>query len=122
MTETQTPNMALLNCEDEPILCNAWSCSPGALWVVDLLPPPSDVDIYATRLNLSSITTEDIQAYLDPAARTKFRRSESMFHPFNSQIAKLGLSVPVGYVVYYTSMVPSWAFMFGISALSRTMM
>ena len=121
-TEVQTPNMASINCEDEPILCNAWSCGPGSLWIIDLLPIPSEVDIHAKRLNLSSVTTEQIQSYLDPAERGEFRLLEGIFHPFNSQIAKLGASIPVGYVVHYVGMVPSWAFMFGISALSRTMM
>ena len=122
MTETETPKMAILNCEDEKVLCNAWGAGPGSLWIMDLLPQPSDVDIYGKRLNLSRVTSDDIVSYLDPAGRADFKLVETIFHPFNSKIAKLGLSVPVGYAVYYMGLVPNWLFMFALSAISRTMM
>lgn len=121
-TETKTPNMALVNCDDQQILCNAWGCGPGSLWVVDMLPAPADIDIHTTRLNLSSVTPEAIAAYIDPAERSKFTEVESIFHPFNSNLAKFDLAIPAGYVVYYFGLVPNWMFMFGLSAISRTMM
>lgn len=114
--------MATLNCDDERILCSAWGAGPGSLWILDVLPPPSDIEIYSKRLNLSRVTTEDIEKFLDPAERGEFKQLNTIFHPFNSKIAKLGLSLPVGYVIHYVGMVPSWAFMFGLSIFSRTMM
>ncbi|SPO03365.1 uncharacterized protein DNG_06048 [Cephalotrichum gorgonifer] len=121
-TETDTPNMALINCDNEPILCSSWSCGPGSLWVFDLLPAPADVDVHLTRVNLSSITPETFAGYLDPAARANFTQLESVFHPFNSNLAKYDLAVPFGYAIHYISKIPNWAFMFGLSAISRTMM
>lgn len=122
MAETDTPNMAMLNCDDETILCNAWGCGPGTLWIIDLLPPPAEVDVHFKRLNLSSVTADDVAKYLDPAARGDLKTLETIFHPWNSKIAELGLSVPIGYLTYYFSMVPNWLFMFALSAISRTMM
>lgn len=122
MAETETPNMALLNCDDEPILCNMWGAGPGALWAIDLLPAPLDVDIYQTRLNLSTATPESVAAFLDPAARAEWTLVDSFFHPFNSKLAKLNLAEPAAYAIYYIGKVPSWAFMFVLSAFSRTMM
>lgn len=122
MTETETPKMAFVNCDEEQVLCSAWAAGPGTLWIIDLLPPPSDVEIYGKRLNLSRVTTDDVEKYLDPAERGEFKELATIFHPFNSKIAKAGMSIPVGYVVHYVGMVPSWAFMFGLSMLSRTLM
>lgn len=114
--------MATLNCDEERVLCAAWGAGPGSLWVIDLLPPPAEIEIHATRLNLSRVTTDEIEKFLDPVERADFKTLATIFHPFNSKIAQLGLSVPVGYVVYYVGMVPSWMFMFGLSMLSRTLM
>ena len=122
LTETETPNMATINCDDERVLCAAWGAGPGSLWILDVLPPPSDIEIYSKRLNLSRVTVDDVEKYLDPAERGEFKPLATIFHPFNSKIAKLGLSVPVGYVIHYVGLVPSWMFMFGLSILSRTMM
>lgn len=47
---------------------------------------------------------------------------EGAFHPTNGWLAEYGLNVPLGYAIYYFSLVPSWAMMIGVSFLSRTMM
>lgn len=122
MTDVDTPHMAMMNCDSDPVFCNSWGAGPGNLWIIDLLPAPSHVDIHSKRLNLSSVTSESIVKYLDPAEREDFREMTAIFHPFNSKIAELGFSVPAGYLVYYMGLIPNWLFMFGLSAISRTWM
>lgn len=113
--------MAILNCEDEPVLCNAWSASAGSIWAFDMLPEPAAIDIYTRRLNLTSVTADDLVT-LHTNGKKSFGLLDSWFHPFNGKAAELGLSVPVGYALWAFGLVPNWAFMLVVSMLSRTMM
>jgi hypothetical protein len=47
---------------------------------------------------------------------------EGYFHPFDGQLAKLGLAVPIGYVFWVFAVIPSWLFMIVISFVSRNIM
>jgi hypothetical protein len=117
-----TPHMAYLNCDDQPILCSMWSCATGNLWVFEMVPPPSDIDIYRKRLNLTSTTTKtfsDLHASKDGG---DLKPLDSIFHPFNSKVAKAGLSLPIGYALWAFNLVPNWLFMLVISFVSRSMM
>ncbi|KAK3304624.1 uncharacterized protein B0T15DRAFT_537093 [Chaetomium strumarium] len=125
---SQSPqHLGYVNCDDQPVLCNAWSANTGALWLFEMLPAPANVDIYAKRLNLTTTTTQDIvDAYkADKAdAETGWRRidPEGYFHPFHGKFAKWGLAVPLAYFFWALSAIPSWGMMLIVSFLSRTMM
>lgn len=113
--------MGLLNCDDQPVLCNAWSASAGSIWAFDMLPPPAPIDIYTRRLNMTTTTADDIVA-LHAAGKKSFHILDSWFHPFNGKATELGLSIPFGYVMWAFGLVPNWAFMLLVSMLSRSMM
>ncbi|KAI0518173.1 hypothetical protein F5B22DRAFT_74718 [Xylaria bambusicola] len=117
-----TPHMALLNCDNQPILCNAWSAPAGSLWIFEMLPEPSPINIYTKRLNLTTTTSEDLVKLHADGYKTVAKEHDGIFHPFNGPIAKNGLSVPAGYTLWAFSLLPSWAFMVVISLFSRRMM
>jgi hypothetical protein len=118
-----TPHMALVNCDDQPVLCNSWSAGPPGLWVFEMLPRPAPINIYGRRLNMTSTTTKtflDFHAQAD--RRQDFGLYESYFHPYDGVLTQYGAAVPIGYILHFFSVVPSWAMMLGISFLSRSMM
>jgi len=114
--------MGLLNCDAEAVLCASWSASPGSLWVIEMLPPPADINIYRKRLNL---TTVDAKTFTDLQAlnsRESLQLVDTVFHPFNGWFAKNNLSLPLGYLIWGFNLVPNWLFMIVISFVSRTLM
>lgn len=116
--------MAYVNCEDQPVLCNAWSAAAGTIWAVEMLPAPSTIDIYTKRLNLTSTTSEDLAALskVDKMKSSEWTLLDSWFHPFNGKAAELGLAIPFGYLVWGFSAIPNWLFMITISMFSRRWM
>ncbi|OAA63069.1 hypothetical protein ISF_04945 [Cordyceps fumosorosea ARSEF 2679] len=117
----KAPHMAILNCEDERVLCNAWSAGVGSIWAFDMLPEPAAIDIYKRRLNMTTTTADDLVT-LQAKGKKSFELLDSWFHPFNGKLAELGLSIPVGYAFWAFSLVPNWAFMLIVSMVSRTIM
>ncbi|KAH8899714.1 hypothetical protein GQ53DRAFT_325298 [Thozetella sp. PMI_491] len=118
----KAPHLAYLNCEDQPVLCNGWSASTGSLWVFEILPQPAPINIYLKRLNLTSTTAQTFLDYHTEGVHETFKLHDGYFHPYDGPIAKSGLSVPVGYFFWIFNLIPSWAFMIGISMLSRRVM
>lgn len=118
-----SPHLGYLDCDNEPVLCNAWSASTGALWIFDMVPKPADIDVYWKPLNLSSTTSQDILD-LHAAGKEKFRliTSDAYFHPFNGFLAKNNLAVPLAYAIWALNVIPSWATMLIVSFVSRSMM
>lgn len=114
--------MGIVNCDDQPILCNSWSANTANLWVFEMLPEPAAIDIYRKRLNTTTTTSETLTDLKSANRAEEFHLVESRFHPFNGQLAELGLSVPIAYGLWAFSLVPSWLFMLVVSMLSRTMM
>ncbi|KAI3328031.1 hypothetical protein HD806DRAFT_549896 [Xylariaceae sp. AK1471] len=120
--ESNAPHMALVNCDDQPVLCNAWSAPVGALWIFEMLPEPSKINIWTKRLNLTTTTSDDLVQLQKNGYKTEANLHDGLFHPFNGPIAQNGLSTVVGYVLWAFSLLPSWAFMVFISLFSRRMM
>ena len=121
-TLPKAPHVGYVNCDDQPILCNAWSAGAGSLWVFEVLPPPAETDIYIKRLNL---TTTDSKTLLDLYAsedKSAFKKHDGYFHPLDGPLAKNGLAVPLGYLLWAFNAVPSWMMMLGVSFISRSMM
>lgn len=86
-------------------------------------PEPQPIDIYMKRLNMSTATPDDfVEVYKTRQDKSQFTKKEGYFHPFDGELAKYGVAVPVAYLLWGLSVVPSWAMMLGISFISRTMM
>ncbi|KAH6606722.1 hypothetical protein Trco_005875 [Trichoderma cornu-damae] len=118
----KAPHMGVINCDDQPILCNAWSANVGNIWAFDMLPEPAAIDIYKKRLNLTAVTTEDIVKLHKAGNKQDFILLDSWFHPFNGKASELGLSVPFGYLLWVFNLLPNWMFMLIVSFASRSMM
>ncbi|KAF7558776.1 hypothetical protein G7046_g5380 [Stylonectria norvegica] len=121
-TDPDTPHMAYLNCDDQPILCNSWSTATANLYIFEMLPPPAPVDIYRKRLNLTTTTSDDLVALQASGSKETFALLDSWFHPINGKAAELGVAVPFGYVMWAFGLVPNWLFMLIVSFGSRTLM
>ncbi|KAI1179620.1 hypothetical protein F4777DRAFT_438773 [Nemania sp. FL0916] len=120
--ELGSPHMALLNCDNQPVLCNAWSAPVGSLWILEMLPEPSPISIFTKRLNLTTTTSDDLIQLHKDGYRTVAREHDGLFHPFNGALAQYGLSIPAGWILWGFGLLPSWAFMILISLFSRRMM
>ena len=141
-TKPSGPHTALLDCDAQPVLCNAWSASPGYIYVFDVLPEPAKTDVYFKRLNLTTTTPATIEALYDATRESKvlvhedvegapavgspaspsFRLLDGYFHPLDGILAVNGLAIPIGYALWILSIVPNWLFMVAVSFISRTVM
>ncbi|KAI0484400.1 hypothetical protein GGR56DRAFT_23868 [Xylariaceae sp. FL0804] len=116
------PHTAMVNCDDQPVLCNAWSAPVGGLWVFEMLPEPSPINIYTKWLNFTTTTSDDLIELQKSDYKSELKLHDGMFHPFNGPLAQNKLSTPVGYIIWAFNILPSWAFMVIISMVSRSMM
>ncbi|KAJ4136260.1 hypothetical protein NW768_003871 [Fusarium equiseti] len=118
-----TPHMAYLNCDNQPILCNSWSAGPPSLYIFDVLPEPAPVEIYSKRLNLTTTTSDTLVALQASGSKDEFHRHTSAwFHPTNGKLAEYGLAIPFGYLMWAMNLIPNWLFMLVVSFGSRAMM
>jgi len=118
--DSNSPNLAYLNCDNQPVLCNSWGAGPPSLWIMDVRAPGNPVDIRVKALN---VTTTDVKTFTDFYASKDWKNKpvyEGYFHPFDGQLAQYGLAVPVGYIFWVFAVVPSWMFMIGLSFVSRS--
>ncbi|KAK7733069.1 hypothetical protein SLS53_008256 [Cytospora paraplurivora] len=121
--QPEPPHVGYVNCDDQPILCNLWGAGAGSLWLFEIPPPPAPVDIYVKRLNLSttdSATVTDL--YKTRGDKSQFVLKDGYFHPFDGELVKYGVAVPVAWFFWVLSVLPSWALMLGMSFISRTIM
>jgi hypothetical protein len=121
------PSLARLNCETDGVLCHAWHASPPQILYMQLPQPLADQSTPSSTvrfisLNRTTVTAPHIASFHLQERYLEKDPYEGIFHPFDGQLAKLGLSIPFGYAVWGFSLIPSWAFMIGISFLSRTIM
>ena len=121
------PNLGLIDCEADPVLCLAWAIRPATVLHFLLPQPLSDQSTPATTfrpiyLNRTTVTAPEIAAiHLEEKYKEK-EVYEGIFHPFDGPLAKYGLTVPAGYVLWGFNQSPSWLFMVVISMGSRTLM
>jgi hypothetical protein len=121
-TVRKAPHMGYLDCDNEPVLCNSWAATAGSLWVFEVLPPPAKTDIYVKRLNLTTTTSKDLLDLYALENKEQFHLHDGYFHPLDGILAQYGLGVPLGYVFWVLSVVPSWAMMLIVSFVSRSLM
>jgi hypothetical protein len=87
-----------------------------------MLPPPAPIDIYLKRLNLTATTSQTLMDFHAADRKAALVRQDGYFHPFDGMLAKYGLAVPIGYIIWVFSVIPSWLVMIVISFASRTLM
>ncbi|KAI5206514.1 hypothetical protein E4T39_02488 [Aureobasidium subglaciale] len=121
------PQLARLDCEQEPQLCNAWGAGAPSIIYMQLPQPLPDqttpaTTVYFLPLNRTTVSAQDIVSIATDKTFKDKTPYEGFFHPFDGMLAKTGLAVPFGWVVYGFSIMPSWALMIGISFFSRTFM
>jgi hypothetical protein len=118
-----TPHMGYLNCDDQPILCNAWSTGTSNLYVFEMLPSPAPIDVYKKRLNLTTTTSDSLVKLQESGTKADFvLLDDGWFHPFNGKAVEYGIAVPFGYIMWAFGLIPNWLFMLVVSFASRTMM
>jgi len=116
------PHLAYLDCDAQPVLCNSWGAGPPSLWVMEVLPKPAPVTIWTKHLNTTTTTVKtftDLHTSKEWATKTPY---DGWFHPFDGQLAKAGVAVPLGYFFWVFNILPSWLFMVLISFVSRSFM
>lgn len=116
------PHLAYLSCENQPVLCNSWGAGAPSLWILHVAALPAPVDVRTVYLNS---TTTNVKTFTDLHSSKSWKEKplyEGYFHPFDGPLAQYGLAVPLGYVFWIFSVVPSWLFMIGISFVSRNIM
>jgi hypothetical protein len=121
------PNLAYLNCDMDGVLCNAWSVSPPRVLHMQLPQPLLDQSTPASTVrsiyvNRTTITAPEVAAIHLQETYKQTEPYEGIFHPFNGPLAEYGLNIPVGYAIWGFSKIPSWAFMIGVSFVSRNIM
>jgi len=121
------PHLAMLDCETDPVLCNAWALGPPSLIHMFLPQPLPDQTTPATTvrsipLNRTSVTAEEITAIHTEEKYKQSEPYEGLWHPFDGPLAKTGVNIPLGWAIWGFSQVPSWMIMVGVSFFSRSIM
>lgn len=121
------PNLALLDCETDGPLCNAWTVSIPSVLYLHIPQPLADQSKPSTTIryiavNRTSITAPEFAALHLQEKYKETAPYDGFFHPFTGPLALAGLLIPFGYVMWGIARVPSWAIMIGISFFSRTFM
>ncbi|KAJ5054284.1 uncharacterized protein L3040_000562 [Drepanopeziza brunnea f. sp. 'multigermtubi'] len=116
------PHLGYLNCENQPVLCNAWSAGPPSLFFFEVPPKPAPVIQRSRRLNT---TTTEVKTFTDLLSSQSYKSLpvyEGVFQPFDGFFAQYGLAIPLGYFFWVFAVIPNWMFMIGISFMSRSVM
>lgn len=126
-TSPTAPNFAILDCENEPLLCNSWAAGPPSIYYMSIPRPLADQSSPAPTvryipLNRTSVTASDIVALSAKKTYQETEPYEGIWHPFNGLLAEYNLSLPIAYISWGLSKMPSWLPMIAISFLSRTFM
>jgi len=121
------PKFAVLDCESEPVLCNAWAVGPPSIYYISIPHALADQSApaplaYYIPLNRTSVTSSEITAISTKQTYKNTEPYEGIWHPFNGLIAQYNLGVPIGYVLWGFSKMPSWLPMILISFFSRSFM
>lgn len=121
----KSPNLGLVDCEAEPVLCNTWAAGPPSILHILLPAPLEDQSTPATtvrfiNLNRTTTTATDIAKISLEEKYKETEPYEGIFHPFDGALVKYNVAVPVAYVIWGFSKMPSWLPMIAISMLSRT--
>lgn len=133
----KAPKLGYINCETTPLLCSILHASPPSLWYIQL-PAKAEEKTTIRIIGLNNTKTvvndnDEEEHSQGTTARDivrihtqkKYEETDvydGIFHPFDSNLAKYGLTKPVGYVLYAFGLVPSWLVMIVVSFASRNLM
>lgn len=116
------PHMGYINCEHQPILCNAWAIGPPSLYIMEVTPEPQPVDVRLQRFNGTSVTASDFVKIHTTKSWKEVEPYVGYFHPFDGEVAKYGVGAPIGWFLWIFNVLPNWAFMLLVSMMSRSFM
>jgi len=136
--DKRSPNLGLIDCENNLLLCATWGASPAEVWWIEPetshIPEPARAtplanpatsapqtkrDIFVTKLNTTTVTAPQILSLYRDGEYKQGKLLDTVFHPFDGWLVKYGLNVPVGYVIFATNMIPSWTFMLIVTFTMR---
>ncbi|KAI4182301.1 MAG: hypothetical protein L6R41_006066 [Letrouitia leprolyta] len=122
--DPSSPQLAYLNCDQQPVLCATWAAGPPSIWHIQIPVARADQSRPATTVRIIGLNTTTTTAIniIELHSQKKYEKRpvyEGALHPFNGWVAQYGLLTPLGYTLYVFANVPSWAFMIGISMFSR---
>lgn len=126
-SDPTAPHLGYINCDSNPLLCAIWHAVPPTIWHIQLPVAAEDQSRAATtvrivRLNTTTTTAGEIVRMHTQRTYEDVPVYQGPFQPFDGWLATLGLSTPIGYVLYGFSLIPSWAFMIVVSFVSRNIM
>jgi hypothetical protein len=121
------PKFAVVDCDEQPILCNSWSVGPPSLYYFQIPKPLADQSapsptVRYIPLNRTSTTVETFKKLVLDGEYEKQEPYEGVWHPFSGPIQQYNLAIPIGYVFWAFSKMPSWLPMILISFISRSFM
>ncbi|KAH7117042.1 hypothetical protein B0J11DRAFT_561303 [Dendryphion nanum] len=121
------PKLATINCDEQPVLCNAWSVGPPSLYYFNIPKPLADQSAPAPTaryipLNRTSTTVDTLKKLIIDKEYEQTEPYEGLWHPFTSPLVDYGLAIPLGYVLWGFSKMPSWLPMILVSFVSRSFM
>ncbi|RAL04011.1 peptidyl-tRNA hydrolase 2 [Aspergillus ibericus CBS 121593] len=120
-----SPNLGKLDCESNQVLCSAWGAGTPSVWYfqvpqAQLGEERAPTALHTVYLNTTTVTPETIYKVHSEKAYETTPAYEGALHPTDGWLAQNGLLLPLGYVIYGFSAIPSWLFMILISFFSRT--
>lgn len=119
------PHLGSINCDEQPVLCNSWAAGNPSIYHILLPAPVEDQSKPATTIRIFGLNRTSVSPTEIAKIHTSYEETEpyeGVFHPFDGVLAQNGLAVPLGYFLWAFALIPSWAFMLGISFFSRTIM
>ncbi|KAJ5700937.1 hypothetical protein N7493_011983 [Penicillium malachiteum] len=124
--DSTSPNLGLLDCEENRILCSIWSAGAPSVYYFEKpaaqLEGHAPTPLHIVYMNATTVTPEELYQIHSEKNYEKVEAYDGAMHPLDSWLAQNKLNVPIGYALYGISVVPSWMFMIGISFFSRTFM
>ncbi|PYH73459.1 aminoacyl-tRNA hydrolase [Aspergillus vadensis CBS 113365] len=119
-----SPNLGKLDCEENKVLCSAWGAGAPSVWFLQvpqaqLGEERPNTPLHTVYLNSTTVTPETIYKVHSEKVWEKAPAYDGPLHPTDGWLAQNNLLLPLGYVIYGFSAIPSWLFMIGISFFSR---
>lgn len=118
------PRLGSINCDKQDQLCTTFGASIPSFWLLQLAQKGSGAKspLHIAHLNFTTVTTQEIVALHTEKKILEEEEYKGFLHPIDGELAKFGLLMPVGYVLWLFGTIPSWMFMIGISFFSRQFM
>ncbi|KAF2460455.1 hypothetical protein BDY21DRAFT_165689 [Lineolata rhizophorae] len=125
--EPNRPKLAILDCDQEQVLCNMWAGGPPSIWYFRIPHPQPDqsapaTPVYIFGMSRNATTAKDIVQIVTEKKYEDKVPYEGIFHPFDGLFARYGVALPIAYVLWGFAKMPSWAPMLIISLFSRSFM